>query len=477
MDPISLDRLVGLLGRWSAQRGSLQELLAARLRQLIEDGSLPPDTALPPDRALAGALAVGRNTVVAAYRILREQGLLERRQGSGTRVTTAMLTAARTAAGSASPLFLHLLEPSDAAIQLTCASPWLPPPELAELQPEVTTRLAAGVADMGYHPAGVPDLRQALADRYTWRGVPTRAEQILVTTGAQQALSLLVRLLVGPGDEVLFAAPTYPGLFEPCREAGARIHPIRADDGLDLASYLRAIADRPALAYVIATFHNPTGEVLSSLQRRRLVETCQRHDVPLIDDEVLAELDLDEAAPPPMAGGPVINVGSLSKLVWGGLRVGWVRAPEPLITRLARVKAAHDLGSPVLDQWLAAALLPRLEAVRARRIAELRAQRDRLCAELAANSPWTFQVPPGGQTLWVRLPYGDASAFAQHALRFGVAVLPGQTLDPERRSGDCLRIPFLLPPAELAEAVHRLAEAWRSYDGTAAVAAVNAMVV
>lgn len=478
MEPISLDRLVGLLGRWSARRGPLHELLATRLRQLIEEGSLPPDTLLPSDRALAGALSVGRNTVVAAYRTLREEGRLERRQGSGTRVTAAQLTAARSAAvESASPMFLHLLEPADGAIQLTCASPLRPPPELAELLPEVTARLAGNGADMGYHPAGVPELRQAVADRYAQRGVPTRAEQVLITTGAQQALSLLARLLVGPGDEVLIAAPTYSGAFEPLREAGARIRSVRAEDGLDLAGYLRAVADRPALAHVISAFHNPTGDLLPPLQRRRLVETCERHGVPLVDDEALAELDLDEAAPAPMAGGTVINVGSLSKLVWGGLRVGWVRAPERLIARLARLRAVHDLGGPVVDQWLAAALMPRLDVVRTRRIAELRAQRDRLCAELDANLPWMFRVPSGGQTLWAVLPYGDASAFAQHALRFGVAVLPGQSLDPQRRSARCLRIPFHLPPDELAEAVHRMAEAWCSYDGTAAVAAVNALVV
>ncbi|MEV0082382.1 PLP-dependent aminotransferase family protein [Saccharopolyspora sp. NPDC050642] len=478
MEPISLDRVVGLLGRWSAQRGALHELLAGRLRQLIDDGSLPPDTVLPPDRALAGALAVGRNTVVAAYRTLREEGRLERRQGSGTRVTSAWLTAARTAAvESVGPMYLHLLEPADGAIQLTCASPLLPPPELAELLPAVTGRLAAIGPDMGYHPAGVPELRQAIADRYAQRGVPTRAEQILVVNGAQQALSLLIRLLVAPGDEVLLAAPTYPGSFELAQEAGARIRAVRADDGLDLAGYLRAVADRPALAYVITAFHNPTGELLPTLQRRRLAETCERHGVPLVDDEVLAELDLDDAAPEPLDGAAVINVGSLSKLVWGGLRVGWVRAPEPLITRLARLRAVHDLGGPVLDQWLATALLPRLDEVRERRIAELRARRDRLCAELDANLPWTFRVPAGGQTLWATLPYGDASAFAQHALRFGVAVLPGQSLDPQRRSDRCLRIPFHYPPDELADAVRRMAEAWRSYDGTAAVAAVNALVV
>ncbi|MDA3646035.1 PLP-dependent aminotransferase family protein [Saccharopolyspora indica] len=476
MEPISLERIIGLLGRWAVQRGTLHELLTTRLRQLIADGSLPPGALLPSDRALAGALVVGRNTVIAAYRTLGEEGWVERQQGSGTRVGTALLSAARTAAvESASPLFLHLLEPSDDAIQLTCASPWQPPPELVELQPVAAAKFGAVGADMGYHPAGVPELRQALADHYAKRGLPTSAEQILVTTGAQQALSLLVRLLVAPGDEVLLAAPTYPGAFELSKEAGARIRAVRADDGLDLEGYLRAVADRPALAYAITAFHNPTGELLTELQRTRLAETCLLHGVPLIDDEVLAELDLDGAAPPPLHGA--INVGSLSKLVWGGLRVGWVRASEPVINRLARLKAMHDLGSAVFDQWLAAELLPRLGAVRERRTRELRASRDRLCEELAANLPWTFQVPSGGQTAWVALPHGDAGAFAQHALRFGVAVLPGQTMDPELRSGRSLRIPFVLPPDELSEAVRRMAEAWNSYDGTASVTALRAVVV
>jgi DNA-binding transcriptional MocR family regulator len=453
--------LVNRLGRWSAGRGPLYVLLAARLRRMIDDGELAPGAALPPDRALARALSVGRATVVAAYDLLGQDGRIVRRQGSGTRVAPA-LRPATAPADSAEPLFLHLLEPPDAVVQLTCAAPDEVPPALVEAYRRALD--APGAAGMGYHPAGHPVLRRAVAERFTRRGLPTGPDQVLVTTGAQQALSLLARLLLAPGDRVLVEAPTYPGALEVFREAAARLRgiPVRPGDGLDVDAFVRALRERPALGYLVPTHHNPTGAVLPALARRRVVEAATALDVPLVDDQTLA--DLGPTDPPPLAGPTVFSVGSLSKLVWGGLRVGWLRGPVPAVRRLARLKAVHDLGSNVLAQLAAAELLADLDAVRAARVAELRERHDRLCAELAARLPqWRFAPAPGGQTLWVELPRGDGVSFAQAALRHGVAVLPGGSLDVSGGSAAFLRLPFLAPPGELAGAVERLAVAWRGY--------------
>ncbi|NUT49858.1 MAG: aminotransferase class I/II-fold pyridoxal phosphate-dependent enzyme, partial [Saccharothrix sp.] len=185
--------------------------------------------------------------------------------------------------------------------------------------------------------------------------------------------------------------------------------------------------------------------------------------VPLVFDEVLAELDLT-GAPAPPSSPEAVSVGSLSKVAWGGLRVGWIRADAALVARLARFKAVHDLGSGVLDQLTAVELLADFDAVRAVRVAQLRRQHDHLCALLREELPeWEFTPARGGQTLWVRLPGVDAASYAQVALRHGVAVLPGGSLDPTGGSADRLRLPFTADPAVITAAVDGLAAAWHAY--------------
>lgn len=461
MDPIELtDRL----GRWSADRGPLYLLLAARLRHLIDDGDLPPGTRLPPDRVLASALATGRSTVVGAYDLLRAEGRIVRRQGSGTRVSGPAVPAGPGT--TSAPVFLHLLEPRDDVILLACAAPEAPPPELIEAYQAILPELAAIDGDIGYRPAGHPALRRAIAERYRQLGVPTEPEQIMVTNGGQQALSLLARMLIRPGDRVLTEAPTYPGAIEAFREAAAVLRSLPAG----LSNFQNAASDhRPALGYVIASFQNPTGAVLPALARRRLAAAAADAGVPLIDDGVLADLAFPGEEPPlPLAAhdAAVISVGALSKIVWGGLRIGWIRAPESLVARLTRLRAVHDLGGNIPAQLAAAYLLPGLRPLCLRRGQELAARHDHLRAELTRHLPgWTAPPVPGGQTLWVRLPHGDGDSFAQAALRHGVAVLPGSGIDPSGRSRDYLRIHFVAPPAELSEAVLRLAKAWHAYPG------------
>jgi DNA-binding transcriptional MocR family regulator len=474
----NLDEFATLLGRWSSGRGPLYLLLAAKIRALIDDGELPPGGPLPPERALARRLAVGRGTVVAAYDRLQEEGRVTRRQGSGTRVAPAGLPAVRTPAGAvANPLLVHLLDAPDDVALLSCVAPDEPPPALSEAYARALGELAAIRHDIGYHPAGHPALREALAARYRARGVPTSPEEIIVTNGAQQALTLLAGLFLSPGDTVLTEAPTYPGALEAFREAAAR---FRTASGA--AEFGAALAGRPTLGYLIPTGHNPTGSVMPPLVRRRLAALAAEHDVPVIDDEVPAELCFSGEVPPPLCafhpGEQIITIGSLSKIVWGGLRVGWIRAAAPLVARLARLRAIGDLGGDVLSQLAAAHLLDRLDELRRDRTAVLRRRHDHLLAELARALPsWTVEPALGGQTVWVRLPHGDAGAFAQVALRHRVAVPPGRSFDPSGGHGDCLRLPFILPEHELTDAVDRLAAAWHDYGGIGRSAALRPFVL
>ncbi|KOX20776.1 PLP-dependent aminotransferase family protein [Nocardiopsis sp. NRRL B-16309] len=472
-EPISSDELTALLGRWAAGRGPLYRLLAARLRALADEGVLAPGAGLPAERRLAARLSVGRGTVVAAYDLLSEERRLVRRRGSGTRVAPGPDPSPgpirRTHDGS---LFLSMFEPTAGTLTLTCAAPDAPPPELRAAYREAAARVDMLANDIGYHPAGLLELRAVIAERFTERGLPTSPDEVLVTNGAQQALDLLVRCHVSAGDTVLVERPTYPGALALFGEAAADVRAVdTGPEGIDVPALLAAMADVPALTYLVPSFHNPTGTVLPPLLRRRVAAAAGEHGGLVVDDETMAHLGFDGRVPAPLASFPggedVVTVGSLSKLVWGGLRIGWIRARRPALERLRRTKTLTDLGGDVLSQLAAAHLLRDLGPVTRRRGAELRRRHDRLAAELRRRLPdWEFAPVSGGQTLWVRLPHGDSASFAQVALRHGAALLPGDSLCAGGGGTDRLRLPFLASSETLAEAVDRIARAWEHYRRT-----------
>jgi DNA-binding transcriptional MocR family regulator len=190
--------------------------------------------------------------------------------------------------------------------------------------------------------------------------------------------------------------------------------------------------------------------------------------VPVIDDCTLADLSLEGSAPQPIAAyapnAPLITLGTLSKSIGPGFRVGWARAPEPVIERLARIKTASDLSSPLLTQAIGARLLGAMDEVRRLRRVQLKPRRDLLAALLREQLPeWKFRVPSGGLFLWVELPHGDTREYAQTALRHGVLVLAGPVMSAAEQQTAFLRLPFLGDPETLRTGVRRLAAAWREY--------------
>ncbi len=306
-------------------------------------------------------------------------------------------------------------------------------------------------------------------------GLPTRPDEVLITTGGHQGIGLAATLLGEAGQSVLVEEATYPGALDVTRGLGMRPVGVALDGEGVVPEALEDLLERvrPGFVYLVPAHQNPTGSVLSAARSRSVAELSARYRVPLVEDLALRNLLLEDAPLPapiashaPDAGSVVI--GSLSKVLWGGLRVGWIRAARPVIERLMRLKIGADMGSPIPSQSLACALLPRIaEAIEERRGALLEGY-GALSAAMAEHLPdWTWDVPRGGCTLWVRIPGGDARALGQVAQRCGVNVVPGQVLSAEGRHGDRVRLPFVHEPDVIAEAVRRLAVAWEVYAGSA----------
>jgi DNA-binding transcriptional MocR family regulator len=468
--------LVRLLGSWAVSGGPLYRDLAAGLRRLVETGELLPRTALPPERELARALSVSRSTVVTAYDLLKADGLLEGRQGSGTFVLPPQESGLPPLGGYATragdnPLFRSILVSPTGIVDFSLAGLFGHGGLLEVVREIDDDELADASERHGYVPLGIAPLRRAISEMLSGDGVPTEPEQLLVTAGAQQALTLLTALYLRPGDSAIVEEPTYPGAIEAFRTAGAQLEAAESDEYGVRPDAVERLLGRTAarLVYLTPTYANPTGSVMPEARRAEIARIAARFRVPVIEDTVLAHLALSEAAPPRHISahdpqGMVVLVGSVSKLAWGGLRCGWIRAPESAIGRLARLKAINDLGSPILSQLVVARLLPRRSALVQQRRAELLPRLERLACLLRELLPaWQWRHPPGGLSLWVRMPHGDAGEFAQVALRCGVAVVPGPVFSPVEGCRQHLRIPFGLPEEALAEGVRRLAAAWAAY--------------
>lgn len=466
--------LVPLIGDWSTGPGPLYSRLARAMQSAIEGGSLGAGTRLPPERPLAEALGVSRTTVVLAYGRLRERGLLESRQGSGTWVPrrSGLERPALREERSRSFLVDSLARAASDAPADTIAfmGACLPGSGLAldEEWRSAQVELAELACGTGYSPQGWLPLRRAIAAQFETRGVPTTPDEILVTNGAQQAIDLLGRLLVGRGEAVVLEDPTYLGAIDALTLAGARLLPVPVGPaGVEIPALRRAVqAATPALVYLVPSFHNPTGVLMPEVARREVAALAETTGVAVVEDESLGELTFGAEPPAPIAAfaprAAVFSVGSLSKLFWGGLRVGWLRGPRALVARLTRFKVAADLSGSLPCQLLATRLLARRDEVARMRRRESRRRYDRLAALLRESLPeWSFSEPAGGLTLWARLPTPSAEELARVALRHGVSIVPGPVHSPSHGFADRVRLPFVMDEAALGEGIARLARAWR----------------
>src|SRR5829696_5856759 len=363
----------------------------------------------------------------------------------------------------------------------------LPAPELFD-GPGTRAAFAAALADaavgrtLQYSTTeGDPALRAAVAARLTARGLPTHADELLITSGSQQALTLIATVLLEPGDTVLVEEPSYLAALQAFQLAGASIVPVPCDDdGLDPDSVAELAARHAArLLYTIPTFQNPTGRTLPLERREALVAHARRLRFWVLEDDPYGELRYSGAPLAPLAtiaddgnrhgdgrDDLVLSLSTLSKIAAPGLRIGWVRAPAVLRKPLTIAKQAADLHSSTVDQaaaarWLEATDLDeRVGVLRA----EYGARRDALLAGLAGALPpgASHNRPDGGMFVWARLPDGwDAAELLDRALAHDVAFVPGFPFFAGPPDPSALRLSFTTHgPDEIAEGLRRLRASW-----------------
>jgi len=467
------------------------------LREQIQSGILPPETRLPATRELATRLGVSRITVTNAYAELEAEGLVWSQAGSGTFVA---------------PPLAALPEPEDDHIsaddwplwqQRPLSRVWLPSRrELVQLIASVsrpdTISFTGGLGDtqlfpaddfrkalqtvlrrdgaeaMGYgDPSGYPPLRATIAHILASQGIPTRPDQVLITSGSQQALALVAHLLLRPGDVVLVESPTYIGVIDLFRSLDVRILGVPVDEqGMRVGQVEDALRTaRPRLIYTMPTFQNPTGTCMSGPRRRQLIGLADRYNVPILEDDIAGDLRYEGRAQPALKaldpGGRVIYVSTFSKMLMPGIRVGFLVAEGPVYERLLACKRVNDLATSSLIQRALEAYITvgRYQSHLRRACRLYRSRRDAMLEALERYMPagTRWQSPQGGLFLWLQLPAG-LSANRLHPLagEEGVTFAPGSFFFPGERPQSYLRLNFVTNSTEvIGEGIRRLGQAMK----------------
>lgn len=462
--------------RLDRSRGSIYLQLAGEVSAAIADGRLNGGDRLPSERDLARVLGISRTTVVNAYRELEAEGLVRGHVGRGTFVCAASGTATDSAFAWHGKLALASRRPQDSSLRsltrtrtdadVISFAPGVTALELfpAETFADISRRVVerTPIAALGLSPTeGHPLLRHAIASRGK-----VAFEQVMVTAGAQQALDLIVRLLIDPGDAVIMDRPGYLGAIPVFQAAGA--HLIGWDAArLDLDELEDAILRyRPKLLYATPTFQNPTGGTWPITLRREVLELARRYRLPIVEDEPYRELAFDGSKLPSLADldpRGVVHIGTFSKTLAGGLRVGWIEAPPVIIDQLALIKQRVDVCGPGLTQIVVAELLTSgcFDRHLARLRTELRVRHDQFLASCRARlTPDLLTAPPvgGGIFGWARLgPEIDLVRLRRAAATHGVNYVPGDVFYADGASTSHIRLCFSgVAPRALDEGIRRL---------------------
>ena len=482
----------------------LARQIQAQIERLIREKYLAPGVKLPATRELAQALGVNRTTVALAYEELVAGGQARAHVGQGTFVAAQVAGESRPAAPSPAriPLDWSRLFSRSAHIagsradrRATIPGGARPLISFAEGTPDsgmfptdafrrVLNQVvrAEGTALLQYPPGGdgYPPLRTYLATYLLRFGVEAREEDILVVNGSQQGFDLIARTFLDPGDVVAIEQPTYPRATDVFRSAGAQLVPVPWDREGPSAEALEQVLTRyrPKLFYCQPTAHNPTGLTMTADAARRVLDVAARHHVPIVEDGFDGSLYYGERRPLPLRAldrdGLVLYIGTFSKVLFPGLRLGWLVAPPPVVERLRAAKQLADLGTSPLIQAAVHRFCERrlLDRHVARIAREYDRRRAALVEALARHMPEgvTWTEPRGGFSLLVTLPVGcDATALLQRALRRGVGFTPGARFFLDGSGDRTARLSFSsVPQRRIEDGVKRLAEAvaeWRRSGG------------
>lgn len=455
----------------------LYRQLHEQIRTLVQSGRLSKGERLPATRELAGLLGLNRATVSAAYELLEKDGLIQGHVGRGSFIADAAAPTRRInweEFASLPPAPQPAV--TAAAIRFSTSSPAEDLFPMAEFRSTVQEVLdgdgASHILQLG-SPAGYAPLRDYLLERARERGFGRDSDDVIVTSGCQQALDLIHRVLVRPGDAVVVEDPVYPGLHSTVSQSGARLLGIPIGlQGLDIEYFERVMErERPRAVVLTPNFQNPTGLTLSLPARLAVLRAVRQAGSVLIENDAYGELRYEGEPLPSLKqlddSADVVHLGSFSKIAFPGLRVGWVIAPRAFTSRLAVAKQWCDLHTDQLSQ---AVVLRFAESGRlaAHRTKILAAGSRRLAAVLAAceqtlPSGTRFTRPQGGMNLWVRLPEPlDAGELLARAERENVTYLPGRYFAVNRVEPGALRLSFAgLTPDHIRAGVSTLGEIFR----------------
>jgi 2-aminoadipate transaminase len=471
---------------------SLTSQIVDAFAEAIAGGELQPGEKLPPTRELAELAGVNHLTAARAYRRLAELGLVSGRVGKGTFVRHTAPTAPEAAEDATAWQSYALPDELETyggqlisdgfrqvgrkdVIPLIVGHPGEGLFPVAEIEQIARTVLAEQGPRL--HPygdiEGTGELRGELAQLGRRQGTQDGPDDIVVVTGASQGLTVVARAILRPGDAAACESPTFPGMIESLRGAGASILPIPVDeDGLDVDAFETLLERRTIrLLGLQGRLQNPTGRDLSDERRRRLIGLARRHGFFIVEDAVYADLRFDGEGPPPLrADAPehVIHISSLSKTTSAGLRTGWVAASGPVRDRIVREKRGDDLHSATLTQMIAARFFAEggYERQLARAVPFYRERFEALwdAVDEHLGGVVRAQRPLGGGTVWLTLyePLDERELYAE-AIRHGVNFLPGGAMTPDRPTRTHVRLAFgYADPPELREGVRRLAAAIRA---------------
>jgi len=453
----------------------------------IADHTLPPGSKLPPERELASLFAVSRTTAINAYRQLEQHGLIQTKIGSGTYVALTPINSLDTLPpmpwnqlfsphpqSSVSSILRGLVSTPVSQKNISLAA-GMPDPALypfqifTDLFHKHSTKI--DLADLGHiSTEGYFPLRQTLATMHCQNAdTPATIDNLLILSGSQQGIYLISKIFLQPGDCVIVESPTYIGAIQVFHNAGVRILTLPSSTSLSLAlleDYL--IRYRPKLFYIIPTFQNPNGRVLTLTERRELLRLAARHQLIIVEDDPYSELYYNE--PPPLSlkaldhHDSVIYLGTFSKTLFPGLRIGWMIAPTPVINRIALEKQYVDLHSNNLSQWLLHLFLKenllQSHLVHVRK--EYKKRRDTMASSIRryCGSSLDFSVPSGGFYLWCKLNTNTTSPILLHeATKNGVSFVPGEAFYTDQSNLKELRLCFAAhPETKLQEGIKRLAK-------------------